>query len=150
MEKEELVIDESNFSEYFFDVRYNQPKKGQVMACYETMAEFMDSDMKREIIRQLLEFDNGGNSTVNIMQKAGNLSEKEAVRVIKEITEDLLHGMTIDEVARKPYIFPVRYFFYTEIQNIPTNDRHWSSIALVDVKEEFTDEDIDKLFAEKS
>lgn len=45
--KEETVIDESNFNEYFFDVRKHGPKRNQIMARFSAVAEFVDGQMKR-------------------------------------------------------------------------------------------------------
>ena len=46
----EVIINENNFEEYFFDVRKHKPKHGQVMARYAAVAEFVDGMMKKNII----------------------------------------------------------------------------------------------------
>ena len=53
----ELVIDESNFTEYFKDCRIHRPERGDVMAKYTAIAEFVDGAMKKDVIHLLLNHD---------------------------------------------------------------------------------------------
>ncbi len=132
---DELIIDESNFDEYFFDVRKHKPKPGQVLACYDAIAEFVDGNLKRDVIQLLLQNDKAGETTPRLMQKLAGSVLEDSMKVVKEILKDLISGMTIDDVASKPYEFHCQHFFYTDRQYIPQNDRRWWSTSLIDVRE---------------
>lgn len=128
----EIVIDETNFDQYFFDVRKHKPEKGQVMACYDAIAEFIDGDLKRDIVNLLLYNDNAGESAPRVFQKLGGASYKDSIKVIKEMVEDLL-SMSVDQVLKKPYEYHLQLFYYTKEEYIPKDDPHWSKIKLVNV-----------------
>lgn len=132
MSIDDLVIDETNFDQYFFDVTKHRPQKGQVLACYEATAELVDGDLKRVVIDLLLN-DCGGSSVPNILQKTARATEEYSIKIAREMAEDLLNGMSMDEVATKPYKFKYQQWFYTNKEYIPKGDRHWWSMSLVDV-----------------
>lgn len=129
--EDEIVIDESNFHEYFFDVRTHKPKPGQVMACYSAMADFVRSNEKKQMI-SLLKMPNKANAAAQIMRKLLHASERDAVRVPREITEDLISGMSDDEVLDKNYNYKVELYYYTDPVNLPP-DPHWTSISLLNL-----------------
>lgn len=133
MNTDELVIDESNFNEYFFDAKKYSPKQGQVLACYETMAELVDSDLKKNIVQILQSSEQGATSVVSILQKHANAPYDDALKLTKEILLDL-QKMSVEQVLAKPYEFRCQIFYYTEKQYIPCNDRHWWSTSLIEVK----------------
>jgi hypothetical protein len=99
---EELIIDEKNFDEHFFDARQNTPKKGQVIACYTAVADFIRGYEKGNIIDLLC---NTGKvePCAQVMRKLLYASELDAYRVPRMISEDLAGGMTVDEVQDKDY-----------------------------------------------
>ena len=130
-----LVIDESNFSDYFFDVDRHGPQKGQVLACYESSADFIDGNMKRDIIHLLLTNEKAGETCPRLMQKLAKATPESAIQVIKDMTKDLLSGMGTDAVAEKPYHFDLRAFYYTWKECMPEHDRHWWSSCLIDVRQ---------------
>ena len=132
---DELIIDESNFDEYFFDVQKHKPKPGQVLVCYDAIAEFIDGNLKRDVIQLLLQNDKAGETAPRLMQKLAGSVLDDSTKVIREILQDLIDGMPIDDVADKPYEFHCQHFFYTEKQYIPKNDPHWWSTSLIDVRE---------------
>jgi len=135
MSPDELVIDESNFDEYFFDVRTNKPQPGQVLACYDAIAEFIDGDLKRDIIQLLLQNNRAGATAPRLMQKLAGATNKSAIKVVKEMLSDLISGMSITAVAVKPYEFHCQHFYYTKKEYLPDNDPHWWSTSLLDVRE---------------
>lgn len=135
---EELVIDASNFDKYFRDVRKNRPERGEVMARYSAMAEFVDGMMKRDIIDLLMNRDKAIPAT-QLLRKIGGATEREAVRVCREICEDLASGLTPEEVEKKPYKYIMEFFYYTKKEYLPVDDPHWSLITLNNL-DEFLDE----------
>lgn len=130
MNTEELIIDETNFNEYFFDVRTHSPQKGQTLACYQAIAEFVDGNLKRDIINLLINTDKV-EAAQRILQKIGNTSEKDSIRIVREMCDDLLSGMTEDEVAEKPYEMVMEAYYYTDPDLVPSNDPHWWSTSLM-------------------
>ena len=128
----EKVIGESNFDKYFFDVRKHKLQKGQIMACYTAVAEFIESVEKRHLI-ELLFKKNKAESATAVMRKLHFASQKDAVSVPKRIAEDLISGMSVDEVLKKPYKYIVEMFFYCDPADVPKDDPHWSSISIHDL-----------------
>lgn len=124
----EVIIDENNFEKYFFDVRKHKPQRGQIMARYAAVAEFIDGMMKKNII-ELLKKDKAIAAT-QVLRKLGCATEKDSVRVCKEICEDMLAGMTDEDIESKVYKYTIEVFYYTEQANIPLDDPHWSVISI--------------------
>jgi hypothetical protein len=79
--QDELVIDESNFDQYFFDLRRHTPKKGQIIACYTTMAELIEGDEKGHLIDLLFKKDKALPAT-QVMRKLFCADEKDSLRVL--------------------------------------------------------------------
>ena len=134
MSEEELVIDEKNFDEYFKDVRKNAPQPGQVMAVYTTMAELVDGNLKRDLI-YLLSHTNKYNESIVLLRKLGWAEQDDAVRVCREITEDLMKKVPIEEILSKPYTYKLQAFYYTDKVNVPKDDPHWSWVEIRKVGE---------------
>jgi len=130
---QELEIDESNFSEHFRDVRTSHPLKDDVMARYCASAEFVEGNEKRQIISLLTSTQNKMEATAQVMRKLLFASELDAYRVPRMMAEDLMSGMTEDDVASKPYKYTLEMFFYTKPENVPKDDPHWGSISLLNV-----------------
>lgn len=130
---EDIEINESNFGEHFRDVRTGSPCKGEVIAQYTAVADFVEGNEKRQIISLLTSTENKMEATAQVMRKLLFASEVDAYKVPRMIAEDLLSGMSEDEVAAKPYRYTLEMFFYTKPENIPKDDPHWSSITLLNV-----------------
>lgn len=132
---EQIEINDDNFKEYFRDVRRAKPEKGEVIAKYSAIAEFVDGGEKRQIISLLIDTENKMEATVQIMRKLLFASEVDAHRVPRIMAEDLLSGMSLDEVANKPYKYTLEMFFYTNPDNIPKDDPHWTCISVLNLDE---------------
>lgn len=122
------IIDKNNFSEHFFDVRRFKPQKGQVMAKFSAIAVFGEGPEKRDIINLLKK--NKAESAAAVMRKIHCAAEPDCYRVCREICEDLLSGMTEEEVEKKEHEFLLESFFYTKKENVP-KDKHWSMIEII-------------------
>lgn len=129
-----LVIDEKNFDDHFFPCVSNAPRPGQILACYDAKADFIDGNLKRDIIHLLMTKDRAAEPTVRLMQKLAGATNDTAIQVVKEMLKDLMSGMSSDEVAEKPYDFQCQHFYYTYRECLPEGDPHWWSTALIDVK----------------
>lgn len=126
-----VEITQENFEQFFFDIRKNKPKKGQVMACYRAVAEFVDGRMKKDVIHLLQKMNNGGESAAKLMRKLACATEGDSYRVPRELAEDLLSGMTVEEVENKSYKFVIEVFYYTQREFVPEDDPHWSLIEIL-------------------
>lgn len=135
---EETEINEENFSQFFRDVRNSVPERGDVIAQYSASAEFVDGGEKRQIISLLTSTENKMEATAQVMRKLLFASELDSYRIPRMMAEDILEGMTDDEVASKPYKYTLEMFFYAKPENIPKNDPHWSSISVLNL-EDFLD-----------
>jgi hypothetical protein len=115
----------------FFPIGTHRPVKGQVIASYAAMAEFIDGEDKRVIVEAVQRPGASVLSAVKLMRKRCHATEVDATRVLKEIIQDLQAGMSVEEVLVKPYRFTLELFYYTEPKNIPEDDLHWSQITLL-------------------
>jgi len=140
-----LVIDDKNFSHYFFDVRKYGPKPGQVLACYETKADLIEGDLKSDIINLLTKNDGAGGKASILLRKLAGATEKSSIEVVKSIINDLLNGLNEEDVAKKPYEMHCQYYFYTFKDCLPTNDPKWWSASLIDVRYNLPQEETDEL-----
>lgn len=127
---EELIIDESNFDQYFFDVRKHEFKKGQVIACYTSNAEIVEGLDKDRLINILLT-PGAGLAAIQFMKKVFLAVEKDSIFVPIEILNDFKKGCSREYVSKKPYLFTMQMLFYTEEQYVPKNDPHWSIIEII-------------------
>ena len=133
-QKEELVINETNFSEYFRDCRTSRPERGDVIAQYMARAEFIDGHMKKDIIDLISNHDKAIAAT-NVMRKLGCATQKDAIRVCREICQDLASGMSPKEVEEKVYKYDMEMFFYSKTEFVP----HWTIIGINNL-DEFLDQ----------
>lgn len=133
-----LIIDENNFSTYFRDCRTSQPERGDVIACWTGKAEFIDGQMKKDVIDLLLNKDKAFAAT-QVMRKLGGATQKDCVKVCKEIALDLTNGMSKEEVEQKIYEYKIELFYYAKKEFVPIDDPHWSIIGINNL-DEFLDQ----------
>lgn len=134
MKKEkEIEITEDNFEEYFFDVRTHSPKEGQIIACYNAVAELVDGNEKRQLVN-LLKMKDKAIPATQVLRKLMCCSYEDSVSVAKEILEDLLSGMDEKEILEKPYKYNLQMHFYTDRENVPKNDPHWSTMSTINME----------------
>jgi predicted transcriptional regulator len=119
--------EKNNFDQYFFDVRINKPQKNQVLVKYSAMAELVDGVMKKNLI-ELCKKDKVHAAT-QVMRKLAGSCEIDSVRVLKEMCQDIISGMSDEEVEKKIYKYKFEMFYYTEKKYIP-DDPHWSAISI--------------------
>ena len=135
MNDDDLVIDQSNFNDYYFPVEKFGPKPGQVMARYMAKAELIAGDEKGYLIDLLVTNPMGAEMGVQIARTAFAAQEIEAIKLCKAITEDLLSGMSKDEVMNKPYKYTLEKFFWTKEEYVPKDDPHWTAIKVTVLKD---------------
>jgi|LakMenE18May11ns_1017448.scaffolds.fasta_scaffold9922397_2 hypothetical protein len=126
---DEIIIDSSNFEKYFFDVRKFGPKKGQIMAKFTAIAALGAGPQKRDLIKILRQ--DKAQAAAMVMRKIHNAKEPDCYRVCREMAEDMLKGMSDQDVEQKDYEFVLEAFYYTEREFVPKNDPHWETIDLI-------------------
>lgn len=130
---EELVIDQSNFCDHFYDARRHRPQPGQVLAKFRAIAEFVDGKGKQDVIYVLKL--GKARQAAEVMKKIHCAVEPDCYRVCREICEDLL-TMKEEEVERKPYKYLMELLYYTLPDNVPQNDPMWETINMLRVDKE--------------
>lgn len=127
-----IEINDQNFAEHFLDIRKHGPKKGQILVCFTAIADFVDGWVKRNVIDLLFKNDTGAESARKVMRNLVCSTEIDSIRIPKQICEDLLKGMTTEEVAAKPYKMQIEHFYWTKPENLP-QDPHWSAISILNL-----------------
>jgi hypothetical protein len=102
-----------------------------VIASYTAIAEFVAGEDKWAVVEAVQRPGASVLSAVKLMRKRCHATEIDAMRVLKEIIKDLQSGMSVEEVVDKPYRYTLELFYYTEPQNIPQDDPHWTQITLL-------------------
>lgn len=131
----DLIIDDSNFSQYFRDVLVSKPQKGDVLACYKAVAELIDGDLKEQVVEALFVDKIGANKAVSLMTKLGKAPRKEAIKLVKTIAMDLYNGMQKHLVLAKAYEYMFEIFYYTKEEYVPKDDHHWEIIRINNIDE---------------
>lgn len=132
---DEVIIDETNFNQYFREVEKNRPEAGDVLVAYRTMADFCDGDLKEQVVEALFEEKIGPTKAVKLMRRLGKASNREAFRVVKNIFMDLYNGMSKTMVIAKTYEFMVEIYYYAKEEYIPKDDVHWEIIKIKNLDE---------------
>ena len=127
--EDDVIIDHTNFNEYFFDARQHRPQKGQVMAKFTAIAIFGDGPQKRDIIN-LLKMDKAHQAS-QIMQRIHSARAPDCYRVLREMCEDLMAGMSDEQVEKKEYEFVLEAIFYTKKEYVPKRDPHWETLTVL-------------------
>lgn len=127
-------IDENNFAEHFFDARIKQAKPGQILAKYTAIAEFVAGQPKRDII-WLLRADKA-KETSQVMRRIHGAKEPWCYSVPRQMAEDMLHGLTDQEIEEKPYKMVIEFLFWTNRECIPPNDPHWETLPVLQIDPE--------------
>lgn len=130
MSDNEIVIDETNFTEFFRDVKTSKPQQGDVLVVYRSMAELTDGELKEQMVDALICAKVGAQKAIQLFIKLGSASYKEAVKVVKQMCQDLVDGLDTKSVILKPYKFLLELQFYTRPEYVPENNPHWEVIKL--------------------
>ena len=131
MSDKEMIIDKSNFNDYFYPVKKYKPQKGQVLARFSAMAELIGGFPKDQIVSMLKTNPKGGNLAPQLLRNICNATEKESIRVAKEIATDLANGLSYKEVIDKPYKFFLEVFYWTNEECVPKDSPNWMTIKML-------------------
>lgn len=129
LEQGRVEINTENFAQYFFDVRRHKPKPGQVMAKFTAVALFGAGPQKQDLIK-LLQIDKAYQAA-QVMHKIHLAKPPDCYRVCREICEDLISGMSVEDVENKEYEFVLEALFYTQKEHVPKGDPHWETLHVL-------------------
>lgn len=125
-------VNEDNFSELFKDVRRGQkPETGEVLASWRAGADFVDGWIKRNVLEILSTNEVGAESAVKVLKNVVGAIDRDAIGVCKEMTEDLLTNMTLDEIIAKPYHFTIEMFYWVKPEYVPKTV-NWTTYSVFD------------------
>jgi hypothetical protein len=99
------------------------------LAKFAAVALFGNGPEKRHLIEVLKS--GKAEAAAMVMRKFHCAKEPDCYRVCQEICEDLISGMSEDEVAEKDYQFILEVFYYTKREYVPKNDPHWETINVL-------------------
>lgn len=134
----ELIIDESNFSDYFKDVSVKKkPDKNEIIACYTTKARFCAGDVKIDVISSMKE---NVFSTIKILQKIAKARYLDSLIILKQMLSDKLAGMSDKEIEDKEYEYIAEFFYYTKKEYVPSDDPRWSTLKIHSTKDLINEE----------
>lgn len=133
--KNDLIIDESNFQQYFKEVGTSKPLKGECMVAYRAMAELHAGDIKEDIVNLLCGEEIGAKQAIEHAVKRCKTNYKEAIKLVTEICSDLNAGMSKNLVISKTYEYILEIFYYTKAAYVPKNDKHWEIISIKNIEE---------------
>lgn len=131
-EQGEVLVTNENFADYFFDVRINKPKPGQVLAKFKAVAEFVSGQGKKDII-YLLKIGKVQQAFM-VMRKIHGAREEDCYKLLTDICEDLLE-MPDEEVENMVYEFVIELFFYTQKEYVPKSP-NWETIQILEYDKE--------------
>ena len=99
------------------------------MAKFTSYALFGSGEQKRDIIK-LLKMDKAYQAS-QVMQRIHRAKAPDCYRVLREMCEDLLGGMSDEEVENKDYEFVLEAVFYTKKEYVPKKDPHWETLHVL-------------------
>jgi hypothetical protein len=132
MSDEKIVIDENNFAQHFKEAGKFPPDKGDSMAIFRACAEFVDGDIKRDVVNKLKQTDGGARFAIQILMKKCNMSYRESIKICKEVCKDL-ESMSEEDVLNKPYKFLYENKYFVKKELVPENNPHWELVNLKSV-----------------
>jgi hypothetical protein len=133
-EEPDIIVSDEDWGKYFFHVRLNKPKKGQIIARYTAMADMIEGFEKKNIINMLKNTDQVVPVT-QAMTRCLNATELESYRVPRRMVQDMIDGMTEEQVYQKPYRYQMEMLYYAFPEHIPQNDPHWSAVSISNLED---------------
>lgn len=132
-----------NFEDKFFDIRHHKLRKGQILARFKAIANLVDGEDKRHILG-LLKSEGTGVAISNVMRKLCHAVTKDSYRVPREMAQDLVTGLSEQEVLEKPYEYLLEMFYYANPDDVPVDDPHWEKITTLKVSSNILEENVDE------
>jgi hypothetical protein len=125
----ELVIDDTNFSQYFREINKAAPAQGDSLVVFRALAYFCEGALKQEII-DLLRFEFGSvKKCVGRLIKFAGSTREQAVKICLDLAKDLIDGISLEDVKKKEYPFVFEKFYYVNPQYVPEDDKRWQILT---------------------
>ena len=125
---EQVEITSENFSQYFRDAASSRPQPGECLAIFRAVAEFVDGNLKQDVVDKLINNKFGCQTAIQLLIKHAGMNYKEALRIVKEVNKDLLE-LTKEEVIDKAYKFTFENRYFTKKEYVPDSP-NWQTIGL--------------------
>ena len=129
-------LNHPDFGKYFRFVDTSQPEKGDIIAKYGAIAEIVGGRDKDDLIN-LVQQPDSARASAHMMRKIFCAAEWDCWGVPRQITEDLVAGMSIEDARDKIYSYALEIFFYTKPQYMPKKEdsdfNRWSLIRIVNL-----------------
>ena len=125
---EKVEITPENFSKYFKDAATSRPEPGECLAIFRAVAEFVDGNLKEDVVEKLTNNKFGCQTAIQLLIKHAGMDYKEALRVVKEVNKDLL-DLSKEEVISKAYRFTFENKYFTKKELVPDSP-NWQTIGL--------------------
>lgn len=125
----EVEITSENFHEFFKLASENKPQPGDCLAIFKANAEFVDGQLKEDVVTKLMESKFGCQASIQILVKHAGMQYKEALRVVKEMVKDLMETSK-EDVLKKPYKFIYETSYFTKKQYVPKDNPNWQLVGL--------------------
>lgn len=123
------------FEQNFFDIRKHKPQKGQCLAQFRAVADFVDGWVKQNVLELLVTNAVGAESARKVLKNMCAATEIDSIRVPLAMCRDLMKGMSEAEVLLKDYKMVIEQYYWTKQENVPTDDAHWSIISILNTDE---------------
>ena len=131
-------LNHPDFPKYFRYTDTSEPEKGDIIAKFGAIAEIVGGADKDHLINVCLQPDSA-KAAAQVMRKVFNAAEWDVWGVPRQITEDLVNGMSVDDIKEKIYSYALELFFYTKPMYMPKPDendhRYWSLIRIVNLED---------------
>ena len=102
-----------------------------MLARYCAKAEFIDKFPKPAIVDLLVNNPKGAELAPKVLQNMCHMHEIDSINVAIAMAEDLVQGMSEQEVIQKPYPCTIEKWFWTQKDYIPKQDPHWNAIDII-------------------
>jgi hypothetical protein len=128
------------FTKYFRWIENHQAEKGDILAKFNAIAEIIGGENngrdKNDLIN-LVQQPDSALSSAQMMRKVFHAAECDVYSIPRQIAEDLLNGMTVDQVRQKIYSYRLEMFFYTKPEYMPKDDdpdrKYWTFIRIMNL-----------------
>jgi hypothetical protein len=128
------------FQQNFFDIRKHKPQKGQCLAQFRAVADFVDGWVKQNVVELLVSNEVGAEGATKVLRNMCCATEIDSIRVPLAICRDLMKGMSEEQVLAKDYKMVVEQYYWTKAGNVPADNPHWAIINLIN-----KDSELDKI-----
>lgn len=123
--KEEIVIDDKNFSQYFRDIKTSLPTKDDEIVAFRCLAYFCRGELKQQILDFLCYEFNSVRKCIGKLIKNAGTTKTEAIKLLHMMCYDMIYTLNPKDVFEKDYPFIFEKIYYAKKEYIPLDDKRW-------------------------